>query len=279
MWTIGMLLFTVSASAQWSGPTSNLLSTSNNVLISQNGPLTPLPGGTIPPLFQVKLTAGSTVIYPLHVDNSGKIGLGVNNPLASLHIGNGGNFRMTRTNGNPFCTIDAIGKFVLTTDGYDNQYRGLFVSNGTYDFLKVTQSSMIFATSTKDILKVDGNVSVFSDLMVKDANNDVQFRVYNDGTVRAREVRVNLATIPPDYVFDKNYKLLSMKEVESYIAEHKHLPNVPSAKEMMTEGSIDMSAMQLKLLEKIEELTLYMIKLNAENEMLKARVCQLEGVR
>ena len=73
-----------------------------------------------------------------------------------------------------------------------------------------------------------------------------------------------------DYVFNKDYKLLSLPEVEAYIHKNKHLPNVPSADEVVKNG-IDMATMDAKLLEKIEELTLYMIQMKKENDALKKR--------
>lgn len=61
-----------------------------------------------------------------------------------------------------------------------------------------------------------------------------------------------------DYVFDKQYKLRTLPELEAYIRINKHLPNIPAAGEVVAEG-IDVAAMNAKLLEKIEELTLYII--------------------
>ena len=80
----------------------------------------------------------------------------------------------------------------------------------------------------------------------------------------------------PDYVFDKDYKLMPLEEVESYVKENHHLPNVISAKEAEEKG-VSVSKMQETLLEKVEELTLYMIQLKKENESLKQRVKQLEA--
>jgi hypothetical protein len=126
--------------------------------------------------------------------------------------------------------------------------------------------------------KVDlnGNVSVSNgDIIVSDLN-EIHFRVYKDGLVRAREVRVNMSGIAPDYVFENTYRLMPMSELKTYIEINKHLPNVPSAKEMESTGTLDLSVMQFTLLEKVEELTLYMLQLKAENDSLKARVCVLE---
>ena len=64
----------------------------------------------------------------------------------------------------------------------------------------------------------------------------------------------------PDYVFTPEYNLLSLEEVKKYIEEKGHLPNVPSEKEVLENG-IELGAMNAKLLEKIEELTLYIIQL------------------
>ncbi len=78
------------------------------------------------------------------------------------------------------------------------------------------------------------------------------------GKIHAEEVKVDLSVPGPDYVFKEGYDLISLVEVQNYIKEHGHLPNIPSAKELETNG-IQLGEMNMKLLEKIEELTLYMI--------------------
>jgi hypothetical protein len=79
-----------------------------------------------------------------------------------------------------------------------------------------------------------------------------------------------------DYVFAPEYKLMPLEKVEAYIQENKHLPNVPSAEEVVKTG-IDMAKMDAKLLEKIEELTLYMIELKKENEAMKIEIEKLKN--
>jgi hypothetical protein len=76
-----------------------------------------------------------------------------------------------------------------------------------------------------------------------------------NGTIYGREVRVDLNVPGPDYVFEENYNLPSLTEVESYIKANKHLPEVPSAREMEEKG-INLSEMNMLLLKKVEELTL-----------------------
>ena len=71
-----------------------------------------------------------------------------------------------------------------------------------------------------------------------------------------------------DFVFDSDYKLMSLSNLESYIKTNKHLPEIPTAKEVAKNG-IDVAAMDAKLLQKIEELTLYVIELKKEMETMK----------
>jgi hypothetical protein len=103
-----------------------------------------------------------------------------------------------------------------------------------------------------------------------------------DGKVLAKEVYVNIHnSIWADYVFDKNYKLMPLKEVEKYIAANKHLPNVPSEKDLTDtdDYNLSLSDMQRLQMEKIEELYLHVIQqqkdieaLKLENEKLKILV-------
>ena len=79
----------------------------------------------------------------------------------------------------------------------------------------------------------------------------------------------------PDYVFYKNYRLPSLSSVAAYIRANNHLPGLPSAAEVAQKG-IDLGATQAKLLEKIEQLTLYVIDLKKENEEIKAQLAQLK---
>jgi len=78
-----------------------------------------------------------------------------------------------------------------------------------------------------------------------------------------------------DYVFAPNYKLKNLSDVESFIKINKHLPGVPSADDVVKQG-IDLGKMDAKLLEKIEELTLYMIEIQKQNEKLAAEVAELK---
>lgn len=77
----------------------------------------------------------------------------------------------------------------------------------------------------------------------------------------------------PDYVFLRDYKLLNLNDVEKFIEKNKHLPDVPSAAEMKEKG-VDMAEMNMTLLKKVEELTLYVIEQNKKIERLEKKITQ-----
>jgi hypothetical protein len=89
-----------------------------------------------------------------------------------------------------------------------------------------------------------------------------------DGSIEAKEVKITSAP-GADFVFDEDYYLRDLQEVESFIKENKHLPEIPSATEMEASG-VNLAEMNKLLLMKVEELTLYMIELRNEINTLKA---------
>jgi len=95
-----------------------------------------------------------------------------------------------------------------------------------------------------------------------------------NGTITAKEVKVT-QTGWSDYVFAEGYRLLPLDELEAYVGTEKHLPGIPSAKEVEEKGLAVADTLS-KQMQKIEELTLYMIQLKKENEQLKERITALE---
>jgi hypothetical protein len=96
---------------------------------------------------------------------------------------------------------------------------------------------------------------------------DADYKLSVLGGIRARKVKVDQLTWS-DYVFNKDYKLLSLEQVEQFIQQNKHLPGVPSAKEIEKQG-LDVGDNQAVLLKKIEELTLYLI---GQNKKLESQI-------
>ncbi|PXY42182.1 hypothetical protein DMB65_02810 [Flavobacterium cheongpyeongense] len=100
------------------------------------------------------------------------------------------------------------------------------------------------------------------------------YRLSVKGKIRAEEIKVYNTWA--DYVFNKNYKLPSLEEVETYIAANGHLQNVPSAKEV-TENGLKLGEMTKIQQEKIEELTLYIIEQNKINEKQNQEIEELKN--
>ena len=149
-------------------------------------------------------------------------------------------------------------------------------SSYEFTFIKSAAQISVFAPE----FYVENHASFGNKVLITSgANNGAIFSTINKpsgynlivtGGILTDKVKVAVvnSTAWADYVFNKDYKLLSLPEVEAYIKTNKHLPGVPSADEVVKEG-LDMATMDAKLLEKIEELTLYMIELKKENEQMK----------
>lgn len=88
------------------------------------------------------------------------------------------------------------------------------------------------------------------------------------GLLYAREIKVNLNQLWPDYVFAENYELMPLEELKEYISENNHLPNVPAACEMEETG-INVAQSNVMLMEKVEELTLYMLQMKEQLDAQK----------
>jgi hypothetical protein len=97
------------------------------------------------------------------------------------------------------------------------------------------------------------------------------FKMAVAGGIIAEKVQVEVQSNWPDYVFSDDYKPLSLNELKNYIKEYNHLPNIPSVAEVQTNG-IDLGEMQAKLLQKIEELTLYIIEQDKKIKDLENKI-------
>jgi len=112
---------------------------------------------------------------------------------------------------------------------------------------------------------------------------DPQSKLAVNGTITSKEVIVTTDGWS-DFVFDNHYKLKDLEEVKQFIEENNHLPDIPSEKEVLVSG-IELGKMDAKLLQKVEELTLYMIEMNqrmktveAENKSLKEEINILKAL-
>jgi len=96
------------------------------------------------------------------------------------------------------------------------------------------------------------------------------------GVIHTEEVKVDLNVPGPDYVFESDYHLATLEDTKAYIEQNKHLPGIPSSDEMQQNG-VNLLEMNMKLLEKVEELTLYLIQQNTRLDEQQKRIEQLEN--
>jgi hypothetical protein len=101
------------------------------------------------------------------------------------------------------------------------------------------------------------------------------YKLAVNGTIGAKEVVAEISSRWPDFVFEEDYVLTDLSEVEQFVNENKHLPGIPSANELEETG-VNLGNMQGKLLQKIEELTLYIIEQQKSIEKLTSRIDVLE---
>jgi len=202
-------------------------------------------------LFLVVVLSSSVFAGAIY-DNGTNVGIGNTNPVSKLDLG---------TN---YSNPGSYPNKITLWNGGENNYFGFGISSGDLDYF--SQYNHRFYTQF--------NGSPGSEKMVITAAGDVAigaqpvngYTLTVNGGIYAIDLRIrpNLDNTA-DFVFNENYNLMTLDQVKSKIKKDKHLPGIPSAKEM-TEKGVSVSEMQGKLLQKIEELTLYMIELKEENE-------------
>ncbi|MHC0446379.1 hypothetical protein ACWA1F_13295 [Flavobacterium sp. 3-218] len=163
-------------------------------------------------------------------------------------------------------------KIIATSSNSSNRV-GIFSHttwNGGGGFVGTeTNHSLHFITNYIPRMTVSNTGNVGIDIINPKNKLDV------NGTIHSKEVKVDM-TGWSDFVFKKEYNLPTLKEVEKHITENGHLENIPSEKEVLKNG-INLGEMNAKLLQKIEELTLYVIEQNKSIENLKQEIKNIKS--
>ncbi len=123
----------------------------------------------------------------------------------------------------------------------------------------------------------DVAATIAGDVVIRSNNNsNINVKIYSEGKIWVKsDIKVQEVNTWGDFVFDKDYDLKSLSEVEAFINANKHLPGLPSAKEVEKNG-INLGEMSNTLTQKIEEMTLYMIEMNKTIEQLNKKNMELE---
>jgi hypothetical protein len=120
-----------------------------------------------------------------------------------------------------------------------------------------------------------GNSNFSGSVRIGNVPTPAGYKMYVEQGILAEKVKVAVKTTAnwADYVFEKGYNLPTLPKVEQFITKNKHLPGIPSAKQVVKDG-IDLAEINAKLLAKVEELTLYMIDFNKQLATQKKKIAQ-----
>jgi len=240
------------------------------------------------------------------LNSNGNLGIGVINPNTKLAVGGeiksfftsvGQTTETMSTKGFVNLSSNNHGSVLLSSNLYVNANDDLKVANnhgalsGTAILMPgnsmPNQGSIIFYNSIPKAVDENSLYSGSASLIIKDNGNvgigtiSPMEKLSVNGKIRAKEIKVENEQWP-DYVFDKTYTLTTLSETEEYITQHKHLPEIPSAKQV-TEMGVSLGGMSAKLLKKIEELTLHLIKqeklINSYSIKFQQQDVQIENLK
>lgn len=208
-------------------------------------------------------TEGTTRMTILN--SNGNVGIGVTSPQSKLDLG--GNLQLS----------GILGYRLFDNFLYDNKTMGHY-SIGWFSDSWTDTGSTSWQSSWGGFKFFTGGmprVSIKHNGYVGIGTTNPTDILSVNGTIRAKEVKIDLCEDLADYVFSPEYKLMPLFEVEKFVKINRHLPEIPSAAEVKENG-LSMGEMQNKLLQKIEELTLYVIEQQKQIEQQSSKIEELE---
>jgi len=258
------------ATTNFNSSTSYLTTKINDYQIMQFGPLTSTGEGFTTISYGTSSVPVSSTYYAPHT-GFGYPGGSIEFPAISI-FGTG-------SNGGALQMGVSQDPWIGTRNGYSSDQSGQEENVRITSRLKVNPRSNYYhlfdiINNNNTIVDIDRDKIYFGQFVGINTScipTDPNVKLAVNGKIFCTALKVhnpNASGCWPDYVFDNNYKLRSLEEVESFIKEKKHLPDLPSASQIDKEG-YNVADMDKMLLQKVEELTLYMIELKKENEKLK----------
>ena len=208
-----------------------------------------------------------TNVKGITMDTNGYVGFNTNYPKQKIHVVDN-NILITRTS----ARTDGItnGAIMFGDEANDTCRHGAwgieYVDSETegfgLNFFKPWTPCNVYHGNYKLFLADNGNIGI--------GTNNPQAKLSVDGNICAKEVRVSLSGSPcwPDYVFAQDYELMKISDLKQFIQTNSHLPGIPSATEV-EENGVELGATTELLLQKIEEMTLYIIQLEERIQQLE----------
>lgn len=228
----------------------------------------------------------------LFVHPSGEISINTGTPYSGFELGIFGDLHVSSQIA--LGTTDEVPTAQLTISGTDD----VVVIDGTDPYIQMQDDGenigfvradgediQFGLTGSNDDGKLILRTNSQTQMYINDAGDIVMglesvipksgYKLNVDGRVVCEELRVEISPWA-DYVFDENYRLMNLYELEKFINGNNHLPGIPAANEIEMNG-LHVGEMQGKMMEKIEELTLYIIELQKQNDLLAEKISALES--
>ena len=210
-----------------------------------------------------------------------KVGIGTDAPTHGLHVINDARLNRARIDLNLGIGAEANTAAALLVKN-DSHASGLYIKQGgnttpnqkllhfEYDepYTEILRATNTQTGTVSHQFHASGRTTIHN-------GERKIFQLENDGLLRVRRVKVDVDNWA-DFVFDDSYTLMPLTEVETFVKREKHLPGIPSEQELKENG-MDVQQMNMQLMQKVEELTLYLIEQNKEIETLKQRLGEVEA--
>ncbi|MCC7245884.1 MAG: hypothetical protein IT269_09405 [Saprospiraceae bacterium] len=224
--------------------------------------------------------------HRMRIDLNGNVGIGTgtSTPAQRFQV-KGGNILLDYASGTTTGNLFFGGNTASNSNGMRLSFANGSAPNAYIDVRTPTTNNnyangLIFridggiGSTERMRIRTDGKVLIG----VPTTSTPGNYRLYVKDGILTERVKVALYNSVDwaDYVFAPDYHLRPLEEVEAFVQQNNHLPGIPSAQELVQEGGIDLGAMQAKQMEKIEELTLYLIDMKKEINAIKAENAELK---